>query len=294
MAFNAIDVETANADRSSICQIGIVRVERGEIGRRWQTLVNPETWCDPWNSKIHGIRKEGVAGSPLMPQIWGEIERRVRDSVLVCHTAFDLGALRRVAAKYKLEQLQVTWLDSARIVRRAWRDEFGKRGYGLKNVARALGIEFRHHDALEDARVAAAVVLEACNVAGLDIDGWIKRVEQPIFDPKRPKPGVSVPVRMKGAPEGPLTGETIVLTGRLSVTRKQAARRAAAAGCDVEPNVTKRTTMLVVGTQNATVLRGYDKSSKHRKAEAIIGKSGSIEILSEEDLWQRVASTSWV
>lgn len=42
-------------------------------------------------------------------------------------------------------------LDSAMIVRRAWPEQFGQRGWGLANVAIFLGIRFRHHDALEDA-----------------------------------------------------------------------------------------------------------------------------------------------
>ena len=48
LTFNSIDVETANADRASICQIGIVRVRDGKIQDQWQTLVNPEDWFDPW------------------------------------------------------------------------------------------------------------------------------------------------------------------------------------------------------------------------------------------------------
>ena len=262
------------------------------IGKGWRTLVNPESWFDPNNIRIHRICEEDVEYSPKMPEIWDEIERRVGDSVVVSHSAFDQVALRRVAKKYELDQLHVTWLDSTRIVRRAWPDAFGERGYGLKNVARTLGIEFKHHDALEDARALAAVVIEACRTGGLDIDGWLKRVKGPIFDPKEPKPGVRVPVRKKGSPEGWLIGETIVFTGRLSVNRKEAAGCASAAGCDVDRNVTKRTTMLVVGTQNPTVLRGYDKSRKHRQAEAMIEKGANIEILSEEDLWQRLALES--
>ena len=42
LTFNAIDVETANADRASICQIGIVYVRDGEIRDQWRTLANPE------------------------------------------------------------------------------------------------------------------------------------------------------------------------------------------------------------------------------------------------------------
>ena len=39
MTFNAIDVETANADMASICQIGAVEVKNGQIKNHWSTLV---------------------------------------------------------------------------------------------------------------------------------------------------------------------------------------------------------------------------------------------------------------
>lgn len=42
MTFNVIDVGTANADRASICQIGIAHVRGGKVVDHWQTLVNPE------------------------------------------------------------------------------------------------------------------------------------------------------------------------------------------------------------------------------------------------------------
>ena len=47
LTFNAIDVETANADPSSICQIGIVCVRAGGIERRLSILVNPEQRFNP-------------------------------------------------------------------------------------------------------------------------------------------------------------------------------------------------------------------------------------------------------
>lgn len=63
LTFNAIDVETANADRASICQIGVVHVREGAIAERWQTLINPEDWFDPWNISIHGIDESNVQDS---------------------------------------------------------------------------------------------------------------------------------------------------------------------------------------------------------------------------------------
>jgi DNA polymerase-3 subunit epsilon len=44
--FIAIDVETANADISSICQIGIVEFQDGKIINQWETLVNPSARFD--------------------------------------------------------------------------------------------------------------------------------------------------------------------------------------------------------------------------------------------------------
>ena len=68
LTFNAIDVETANADRASICQIGIVHVRDGAIHDRWQTLINPEDWFDPWNVSIHGIKTRRRQEQPHSPR----------------------------------------------------------------------------------------------------------------------------------------------------------------------------------------------------------------------------------
>ena len=58
---------------------------------------------------------------------------------------------------------------------------------------------------------------------------------------------------------------------------------AAALGCQVASGVTKKTTMLVVGDQDTKRLAGHEKSSKHRKAEELIGKGVPIRVLRESD-----------
>ena len=193
LTFNSIDVETANADRASICQIGIVHVREGVITDQWQTLVNPEDWFDPWNVSIHGIDEADVGDSPTLPEVRAELRTRLRGSVLVSHTSFDRVAFERAMTRYDLEQLHVTWLDSAKIARRAWPERYGRSGYGLKNVARNLDIIFRHHDALEDARAAAEIVLRACAATKIDIEGWLRRVECPIFPPSSRSSSGSTP-----------------------------------------------------------------------------------------------------
>ncbi len=288
LTFNAIDVETANADRASICQIGIVHVHDGKIEDEWQTLVNPEARFDPMNVSVHGIRPNNVARSPKLPQIRDELRDRLRGSVLVSHTAFDRVAFERATERYGLEQLRVTWLDSAQVVRRAWPENYGCRGYGLKNVAEDLDISFKHHDALEDARAAAQIMLRACAHAEADIEEWLRRVDRPVF-PRAPSSPNRVSVKRKGDTEGALFGEAVLFTGKLTIPRQQAANMAAEAGCEVVGQASQKVTMLVVGIQSEGMLKGYEKSRKHREVEALIEKGLDIQILSERDFLDLIA-----
>ena len=284
LTFNVIDIETANADRRTICEIGIVHVEDGQVRDEWKTLIDPEDWFDPWNVEIHGIDEEVVKGSPTLPEIWDDLSSRLCGSVLISHSSFDRTAFEQATDYYELEQLQVTWLDSARIARRTWPDRYGRRGYGLKNIATDLGIVFEHHRALDDAKAAAQIVLKACEAANLDIDEWLARVKKPVSNTQ------TNDVSMSGNVEGHLYGEVVVFTGSLAVPRRDAAKLAASVGCDVTNSVTKKTTILVVGIQDEGKLKkGYDKSSKHRKAEELSRKGSEIKIMSERDFWSAAA-----
>lgn len=282
LTFNAIDVETANADRASICQIGIVHVRDGKVEDQWQSLINPEDWFDPLNTWIHGIEEADVRNSPTIPDVREELRSRLRGSVLVSHTAFDRIAFERAMTRYDLEQLQVRWLDSAKVVRRAWPEKYGRKGYGLKNVAKDLDISFKHHNALEDAKAAAEIMLRACDSTETDIDDWLYRVTRPIFSSSSPTNNQN----REGNEEGSLFGETIMFTGALTVPRREAADMAVEAGCSVVHNVSKKVTILVVGNQDESRLRGYEKSSKHRKAEELIDKGVDIQVLSETDFFE--------
>ncbi len=142
-------------------------------------------------------------------------------------------------------------------------------------MCEALGYEFVHHDALEDAKAAAHVLLAAVTKTGLDLDGWMRRVEQPIAG--------SEGIAREGNREGPLYGEVLVFTGALSIPRTEAAVIAAGIGCTVADAVNKKTTMLVVGDQDVRRLAGQEKSTKHRKAEELILNGQSIRILRETD-----------
>ena len=174
LTFNAIDVETANASPASICQIGVVYVRDGAIRDRVSILVNPEEPFNHFNVRLHGIDEDTVGDSPSFPRVYAELCRSLSGKVLVSHTSFDRVALEGAAEKYSLDPLPVTWLDSAMVARRAWPRKYRSQ-WALATIAADLGITFKHHDAVEDARAAAEIVLYACEHTGLDIEGWVKR-----------------------------------------------------------------------------------------------------------------------
>ena len=138
MEFVSLDVETANADMSSICQIGIACYKEGSISDQWKSYIDPEDYFDPINISIHGIDESTVKDSPKLSDIANQIYRYLDDQVCVCHTHFDRVSIRQTFDKYELRYTNCTWLDSARVARRTWKDLAWK-GYGLYNVCKSLG-----------------------------------------------------------------------------------------------------------------------------------------------------------
>ena len=173
LTFNAIDVETANERPCSICQIGVIQVRNGRVGASRSLIVDPQEPFRPFNVRLHGIGPERVRGCPILPHLDGELRLLLKGTPLVSHTGFDRAALDGAMRRYGLRPLGVRWLDSAWIARRAWPERYRRRGWNLANIAADLGISFRHHDAVEDARTAAEIVLMACLHTGLDIEDWL-------------------------------------------------------------------------------------------------------------------------
>lgn len=274
--FVVVDVETANADMASICQIGIVSFSSGQIEETWESLVNPEDYFDFMNVSIHGIKERDVRHAPKFPAVAGEIGARLSGQIVASHMSFDRVALTQAHQKHGLPPFECEWLDTAKVCRRAW-SQFAQKGYGLKPVASWCGIEFGHHDAAEDARAAGLILLKAVEDTGLTVEQWLKRSRQPIH------PGTSGKISRQGDASGPLLGEQVVFTGELSMRRADAAEMAAKAGCDVKPSVGKKTTLLVVGDQDIQKLGGAEKSSKQRKADELIAAGQPIRIMAESD-----------
>jgi len=92
-----VDVETTGAGltQDRIIEIGLIRVEAGQVVESFQSLINPESHVSPFVSTLTGIRAEDLEYAPTFSQLKEKILQLCSDSVLVAHNArFDYSRLR--------------------------------------------------------------------------------------------------------------------------------------------------------------------------------------------------------
>ena len=156
--FAAIDFETANNERSSVCSVGIVIVHGGEIVDKFYSLIKPEPeYYNFWCSRIHGLCAADTENAPIFPEVWKQIEPKIEGLPLVAHNkAFDESCLKAVFRVYQMDYPDYTFHCTYIASRNRWPGEpnnldvaAARCGYDLKN----------HHHALADAEACAAIAL---------------------------------------------------------------------------------------------------------------------------------------
>jgi DNA polymerase-3 subunit epsilon len=159
--FVAIDFETANKYLSSVCSVGVVIVQDGQIVEKIYRLIRPEPeWYSYWNTQIHGLTAEDTQNAPVFSEIWKEIAPKITELPLVAHNSpFDEGCLRAVHRVYQMDYPDYEFYCTCR----ASRKMFGKTlpNHQLQTVAARCGYDlFRHHHALADAEACAWIAMK--------------------------------------------------------------------------------------------------------------------------------------
>ena len=164
--FVALDFETANRKRGSICAVGLVRVRDGIIVKSRSWLMRPPAGVgggifEPVCVDVHGITPYMVAGQPTFAQRYPALIVGLADDLLVAHNAaFDRSVLNGACKAEGLPSPGNQWLCTVEESRRVLAGS-GLANHKLPTVAAALGVDqIHHHDAGDDALVAARVHIE--------------------------------------------------------------------------------------------------------------------------------------
>ena len=297
-SYVALDVETANSFRGSICSIGLVKFQNGKVVDSFYSLINPEEDFDYRNINIHGITQKDILNSPIFPEIRQRIIDFIGTNIVVSHFAqFDIGALKDAYLKYNLDFDDVKFVCSYRLAKIALP---GLINYKLKTLTKELNIKLEHHNALSDAKASGLILgyLLSANSYS-DIDEFLynyhynKTGLHGQYGFNRQLKGdyksnlIYHPTDEEKAlmnPDHYFYGLYFCFTGKLErMTRKEANTMVALTGGIPEKSVTKNTNILVVGEQDWRVVGESGLSSKMKKAQSLLENGQNIEIMTEDD-----------
>lgn len=120
--FAAIDFETANNQRSSVCSVGVVVVRNGEIADTFYSLINPEpNYYTYWCSQVHGLTREDTEDAPVFPAVWAQIEPLIEGLPLVAHNRpFDESCLKAVFRVYQMDYPDYEFYDTLLALALGW------------------------------------------------------------------------------------------------------------------------------------------------------------------------------
>ncbi len=169
--FVVFDVETPNRMNDRMSAIGITVIEDGAISGEFQSLVDPETYFDRFNTQLTGIDGPSVRGAPTFPELWRRIEPVMSGGLLAAHNAvFDLGVLRKCLRWYG-----IPWKPYVRYVCTV---KMGRRllpgmSHSLDALCAHYGIGLEHHRAGSDSRACAQLLLRYLE-AGADVRQFIR------------------------------------------------------------------------------------------------------------------------
>ena len=95
LAFVDLETTGGNPAYDRITEIGIVRVQNGELLEEWSSLVNPECPISPYIEAFTGISSEMVADAPRFADVAAAVFEKLRGAVFIAHNArFDHSFLR--------------------------------------------------------------------------------------------------------------------------------------------------------------------------------------------------------
>jgi DNA polymerase III subunit epsilon len=148
-----IDVETTGGSyhRDRVIEIGILRVENGQVAGQLNQLINPGTHLPPMITSLTGITPEDLEPAPTFHQIHHQIQTLLDGALFIAHNApFDYGFIK---SEFKREELSFVsrTLCTAKLSRRLF-PRFHH--HNLDSLITRHGFEVKNrHRAFDDAAV---------------------------------------------------------------------------------------------------------------------------------------------
>ncbi len=153
-----VDIETTggNSAYHRITEIGMVKMQRGEVIDSYQTLINPERRIPSAITRLTGISDDMVSEAPIFSEVADTIATFTENCVFVAHNVnFDFGFIKQEFARLERPYRRPKMCT----VREMRRTVPGLQSYSLAALTAHFNIDMeRHHRAMSDARAAAELL----------------------------------------------------------------------------------------------------------------------------------------
>jgi len=210
MDFTAIDFETAEGARNSICQVGICRIENNVITKSFSLLVQPpENKYNKHTIEKHGITPDMTSNAPMFNEIWDDIKPYIENQLLVMHnSSFDSDCLTTTLEYFDNPTPEFTTRCTYKLT-----------GHTLNIVCQAFSIKLeKHHDAKYDAEACANLYIKLMQHEEPDYShvNWnSKKKKQKTYKNKKLSSEILIQDLSKGDPNGVFYGKKVVFSGDL-------------------------------------------------------------------------------
>lgn len=156
--FTAIDFETATSEYTSACSLGLCVVENNIIEERKEVFIKPDPFeFSKFNIKIHGITPDMVRDMPGFDMYWDELRPYIEHRMVIAHNAsFDVRVLCKTLEHYGIKAPDFDYMCTVKLSQKAYPELESHR---LNKLCGALGIDFNHHHAYDDAYACASAFL---------------------------------------------------------------------------------------------------------------------------------------
>ncbi|MDO4623089.1 MAG: PolC-type DNA polymerase III, partial [Eubacteriales bacterium] len=154
------DIETTGLSNLTckIIEIGAVRVEGGEIVRKFSTFVNPEVPIPFHITQLTSITDQMVEEAPTIETVLPEFMEFCEGAVMVAHNAdFDMGFIKKECERQNIDR-EFTYVDTVAMAQLLL-PQLSR--FKLDTVARAVNVSLEnHHRAVDDAGCTAEIFVK--------------------------------------------------------------------------------------------------------------------------------------
>lgn len=279
-----LDLETTglSPNYDEIIEFSGLRIKDGNIIEELSMLIKPEYKVSGFISNFTGITNEMLEDKPSIDLVIDEIIDFLGDSVLLGHnTHFDVNFIYDNYARLRDKSFENNYMDLLSIVRKLYPEW---KNHKLSTVATNLKLtNLPTHRSMSDC-LSTFEAYELCKDYLREYNIEFKS----LFSTKK-KLNTDLTPSKEIDESNPLFGKTVVFTGKLDkMARKDAFQLVVDKGGILANSITSKTNYLVIGNMNYTNNLKDGKSSKLKKAEAIMLKGYDLKIIIEDVFYDMV------